>query len=78
MKKVEEYLIPHSLILNFDQTPLKFVRSYSTTLTEQNSKQASIAAGLEKCSMTATFTITFNDNFLGIQLIYGGKTEKVY
>ena len=78
VKKVEEYLIPHSLILNFDQTPLKFVRAYSTTLTEQNSKQVCIAAGLEKCSVTATFTITFNGNFLGIQLIYGGKTERVY
>ena len=28
--------------------------------------------------MTATFTITLDGNFLGMQLIDGGKTEKVY
>ena len=32
VEKVEEYSIPHSLILNFDKTPSKFVSTSSTTL----------------------------------------------
>ena len=78
VEKVEEYSIPHSLILNFDQTPSKFVSTSSTTLVKRNSKQVRLASGSDKRSMTATFTITLDGNFLGMQLIDGGKTEKVY
>ena len=76
VRNVEEYSIPHSLILNFDQTPSKFVPASTTTLAKQNSKQVCIAGGSDKRSMTATFTITLDGNFLGMQLIYGGKTEQ--
>ena len=45
-------------------------------MAKETKKQARIAGGLDKRSMTATFTITLDGNFLGMQLMYGGKTEQ--
>ena len=76
MEKVERYDIPDSLILNFDQTPSKYVPVASTTLATRNSKQVCIKGSDDKRSITATFTITMDGKFLGLQLIYGGKTNQ--
>ena len=75
VEKVERYDIPDSLILNFDQTPSKYVPVASTTLATRNSKQVCIKGSDDKRSITATFTITKDGKFLGLQLIYGGKTN---
>ena len=72
--KVERYDIPDSLIVNFDQTPSKYVPVASTA--KRNSKQVSIKGSDDKRSITATFTITMDGKFLGMQLIYGGKTNQ--
>ena len=45
------------------------------TTAKQNSISVSIAGSSDKCSITRTFTITLNDHFLPMQLIYGGKTK---
>jgi len=37
-----------------------------------------IEGSADKRSITGTFTISFDGNFLPIQLIYGGKTTKIY
>ena len=76
VEKVERYDIPDSLILNFDQTPSKYVPVASTTLAKRNSKQVCIKGSDDKRSITATFTITMDGKFLGLQLIYGGKTNQ--
>ena len=76
VEKVEKYDIPDSLIVNFDQTPSKYVPVASATLAKQNSKQVSIKGSDDKRSITATFTITMDGKFLGMQLIYGGKTNQ--
>ena len=76
VEKVEKYDIPDSLIVNFDQTPSKYVPVGSTTLAKRNSKQVSIRGSDDKRSITATFTITIDGKFLGMQLIYGGKTNQ--
>ena len=39
VEKVEEYSMPHFLILNFDHKPSKFLPASSTTLAKQNNKQ---------------------------------------
>ena len=70
------YSIPHSLNLNLDNTTSKFLPSSSTTLAKQSIKQVRIAGVSEKRFLTATLTITLDDNFLGMQLIYGGKSEQ--
>ena len=68
--------IPNSLVLNFDETPSKYVSVSTTTLAKQNSKQVLIKGSDDKRSITATFTITLDGKFLGMQLIYGGKTNQ--
>ena len=69
---VEKYEITRSLIMNLDQTPLKYIPAMNHTMAKQNSKSGSIAGSSDKRSITGTFTITLNDQFLPTQLIYGG------
>ena len=76
VKKVNDKSIPESLILNFDQTPSKFVPVASTTLLEHSSKQVVIKGSDDKRAITATFTVTLDGQFLGMKLIYGGKTNQ--
>ena len=45
---VEKYEIPHSLIMNLDQTPLKYVSAMNHTMAKQNSKSVSIAGSSDK------------------------------
>ena len=73
---VEKYEIPHSLIMNLDQTPLKYIPAMNHTMAKQNPKSVSIAGSSFKRSITGTFTITLNGHFLPMQLIYGGKTKQ--
>ena len=74
IEKVEKHKIPESITLNFDQTPSKYVPVSTTTLAKRNSKQVRIKGSDDKRTITATFTITLDGKFLGMQLIYGGKT----
>ena len=67
---VEKYEILHSLIMNLDQTPLKYIPAMNHTMAKQNSKSVSIAGLSDKCIITGTFTITLNGHFLPMQLIY--------
>ena len=76
VKKIEENQIPHTLVINLDQTPSKFVPGCNKTLAEKGSKTVSIAGSTDKRTITATFAITLSGNFLPIQLIYCGKTSK--
>ena len=73
---VEKYEIPHSLIINLYQTPLKYIPAMNHAMAKQNSKSVSIAGSSDKHSITGTFTITLNGHFLQMQLIYGGKTKQ--
>ena len=73
---VEKYETPHSLIMNLDQTPLKYIPAMNHTMAKQNSKSVSIAGSSDKRIIAGTFTITLNDQFLPMQLIYRGKQSK--
>ena len=73
---VEEKNIPPSLIMNFDQTLLKYAPVTSQTLAEKGSKHVGISGMTYIKSFTATFGITFSNSFLPIQLTYGGKTAQ--
>ena len=73
---VERHSIPPSLIMNFDQTPLKFAPVSSQTLAKKGSKHVAVSGQAFKKAITATFGITFSMDFLPMQLIYGGKTER--
>ena len=73
---VKKYEIPHSLIMNLDQIPIKYIPIMNQSMAKQNYKSVSIAGLSDKRSITGTFTITLNGHFLLMQLIYGGKTKQ--
>ena len=75
---VEDDGIPESLIMKFDQTPLKYAPVSNSTLTKKGSKHIPITGGAFKESITATFGITYSGKFLPMQLIYKGKTQRSF
>ena len=76
VSQVEKYQIPPSLIINFDQIPSKYVQVSSMTMAKRGETNVSIAGANGKRSITATFSITFDDKFLPMQLIYKCKTNQ--
>ena len=72
---VEEHDIPPSLIMNFDQTTLKYAPVSNSTLAKKGSKHVPITSGAFKESITRTFGITYSNKYLTMQLIYKGKTR---
>ena len=60
----------------FDQTPPKYVQVSSVTMAKTGETNVPIAGANNKRSMTATFSITFDNKFLPMQLIYKGKTNQ--
>ena len=78
VSKVEKYNISHSLIINIDQTPIKYVPVSRSSLAKKNSKAVTFKGSSDKKSITATFSITFSGMFLPMQLIYGGKATKSF
>ena len=75
---VEDDKIPESLIINIDQTPLKYAPVSSNTLTKKGTKHVPITGGAFKESITGTFSITYWGKFLPMQLIYKGKTARSF
>ena len=76
VNQVEKYQISSSLIINFDQTSSKHVQVSSMTMEKRGETNVPIAGANGKRSITATFFITFDNNFLPMQLIYKGKSNK--
>ena len=74
--KVEKFSIPHSLIISLDQTLSKYVLVGRTTLAKKSTKTVPIKGSSVKRTITATFAISLQGDFLPMQLIYGGKTRK--
>ena len=64
------------MVLNIDQTPLKYVPCGKTPVAEKSSSTVPINGVSDKRMITATFTISLDGKFLPIQLIYAGKTER--
>ena len=74
--KVGKFSIQHSCIINLDQAPTKYVPVGRTTLAKKNTKTVPIKGSSVKRTITGTFTISLQGDFLPMQLIYGGKTRK--
>ena len=73
---VEKYQIPPLQIINFDQIPPKYVQISSNTMEKKGAKNVPISGIDDKRSITATFSITMENKFLPMQLIYKGKTSQ--
>ena len=74
--KMEE--IPPELILNLDQTGIRIVPSRTWTMEQQGSKRVEIIGANDKRMITAVFCGSLAGNFLPLQIIYGGKTERCH
>ena len=73
---VERYSIPPTLIINIDQTSLKYAPVSSRTMATNNSKHFHLAGFSYKQAITVTFGITLSNKFQLMQLIYGGKSAQ--
>ena len=71
---VEKYQIPSSMLINIDQTPLKYAPESNQMMAQKGSKHVAIEGSTHKNAITATSGVTYDNQFLPIQLIYGGKT----
>ena len=73
---VEKHDIPNHLVMNLDQVLLKYVPATNHTMAKNNSSSVPIIGSSDKRSITDTFIVTLDGQFLPMQLIYGGKTPK--
>ena len=64
VQNIEQNEIPASLVMNLDQTPTKFVPCINKTMALKGSKTVPIAGSTDKRTITATFTITLDGQFL--------------
>ena len=76
VSKIESYSILHIMVLNLDQTPSKYFSTNRFTMAAKGSTTVALAGSEDKRTITATFTESLAGDFLGMQLIYGGKTER--
>lgn len=73
---VNEYSVPDSLIINWDQTGCQLVPGGEWTMEEKGSKQVTVAGIDDKRQITLLLGITKSGTLLPPQLIYAGKTER--
>ena len=76
VNQVEKYQILSSLIINFGQTPSKYLQVSLMTMAKCGETNVPIASTNDKRSITATFSITFDNKFLPMQLTYNGETNQ--
>lgn len=70
--------IPPELILNWDQTGINIVPASSWTLERQGSKRVEITGVGDKRMITAVFCGSLTGDFLPIQIVYKGKTNRCH
>ena len=75
---VELEEIPPELILNWDQTGIKIVPSSTCTMEKEGSRRIEVVGVDDKCLITAVFCGTLPGDFLPVQLIYKGKTDRCH
>ena len=73
---VEMEKIPSNMIINWDQTAIKYVPVSNWTMADEGSQRVEVVAANDKRQITAVFGITLSGDFLPPQLIYQGTTPK--
>ena len=61
---VEKYDIPSHLVMNLDQTSLKYVPARNHTMAKKNSSSVPIIGSFDKRIITGTFIVTLHGQFL--------------
>ena len=62
------------MLINIDQTPLKYASVSNQRIAPKGPKYVVVEGSTYKNAITATFGITYDNQFFLIQLIYGEKT----
>ncbi len=75
---VEMEEIPPELVLNWDQTGIKLVPVSSHTMDRQGSARVEVAGVNDKRLITALFCGSLTGDFLPLQVIYQGKTNRCH
>ena len=70
--------VPPELILNWDQTGIKLVPSSNWTMAPKGSGRVEMTGVTDKRQITAVFYGTLVGDFLPVQLIYKGKTQRCH
>ena len=70
--------IPLDLIINWDQTGIHYVPVSSWTMAKEGSKRVEICAIDDKRQLTALFGCSMTVDFLPVQLVYQGRTDKCH
>ena len=70
--------IPDNLIINWDQTGIKYIPVSAWTMAEHKSKRVEVSGIEDKRQITATFAASLSGSFLPVQLVYQGKTSKCH
>ena len=73
---VDDHNIPDSLILNLDQTKVKYIRSANHTLAKKDLKAIGIGGLNDKQCTTGTFTVSLKGGLLPMQLIWWRDESK--
>ena len=66
--------IPKDLVINWDQTAVRYVPVSNWTQEVKGAKRVEIVGTDDKRQITATLTVTASGEMLPAQMIYGGKT----
>ena len=72
ISKLED--IPKDLVIDWDQTAVKYIPVSNWTQEVKGTKLVEIAGTDDKRQITATLTVTASGEMLPAQMIYGGKT----
>ncbi|KAJ7062655.1 hypothetical protein C8F01DRAFT_947638, partial [Mycena amicta] len=72
---IKEHKIPDAMVINSDQTGVIFLPGSRMTWTPKGSKQVAIVGQEEKRAFTAFLSVTASGDTLGIQSVFGGKTN---
>ena len=59
-------IVEENLIMNFDQTPLKYVPASNDTMAKKTVKSVCITGSFDKRYITGTFVITLEGDFLPV------------
>ena len=70
--------VPDDMILNWDQTAIKYIPVSNWTMATEGSKRIELIGHDDKQQITATFAGTLTGQFLPIQPVYEGKTTKCH
>lgn len=70
--------VPNEMILNWDQTAIKYIPVSNWTMATEGSKRVELIGQDDKRQITATFAGTLAGDFLPIELVYEGKTSKCH